>query len=119
MQFCKSTTVMKVVLSHYMKLNTIRTISRSIKAHNSCFVQIYCISAYNITSTKENPKHRTLLLQNIMADGCTMFRVPIRSQTNTVHTSTRFNGKHKIEVMTAHPKDERKNINCPGKKSSE
>jgi hypothetical protein len=50
-----------------------------------------------------------------MADGCTMFRVPIMSQTKPVHTSTRFNGKYNIEVMNVHPRDGRKNINCSGK----
>jgi hypothetical protein len=119
MLFCKSTTVTRVVFSHYIKLNIIRTISCSVKTDNTRFVQIYCIATYKITNTKENPKHRTLLLQNIMADGRTMFRVHIMSQTNTVHTSTRFKGKYKIEVMTTHPKDERKNINNPKKKSSE
>jgi len=65
-QFCKSTTVMTVVLTHYMELNTIRTISCSVKTDNSCCVQIYCIATYRITDTKESPKQRTLLLQNIM-----------------------------------------------------
>jgi hypothetical protein len=76
---------------------------------------MYCIATYKITNTKETPKHKTLLLQNIMVDGCIMFTVPIRSQTNPVHTSTRFNGKNKIVVMTAHPTDGRININCSGK----
>jgi hypothetical protein len=88
MQFCKSTTVMKVVLPHYVKLNPIRTISCSVKTDNRCFLKIYCIATYKITNTKDNPKHRTILLQNTMADGYTMFRVPIMSQTNPVHTST-------------------------------
>jgi hypothetical protein len=79
-----------------MKLNTIKTISCSIKTDNSCSVQIYCIATYKIINTKETPKHRPLLLQKIMPDGCTMFRDPNRSQTNPVHTSTRFNGKHRI-----------------------
>jgi hypothetical protein len=65
-QFCKSTTVM-TVLTHHMKLNTIRTISCSVKTDNSCCVQIYCIATYRITNTKETPKQRNLLLQNIMA----------------------------------------------------
>jgi len=60
MQFCKSTTVMTVVLTHYMKLNTIRTISCSIKTDNSCFVQIYCIATHKITNTKASPKQRIL-----------------------------------------------------------
>ena len=51
MPFCKSTTVMTVALNHYMKLNTIRTISYSVKTDNSCFVQIYCIATYKITNT--------------------------------------------------------------------
>jgi len=38
MQFCKTTTVMTVVLTHYMKLNTIRTISCGRKTDNSCSV---------------------------------------------------------------------------------
>jgi len=86
-QFCKSTTVMTVVLTHYMKLNTIRTISCSVKTDNSCCVQIYCIAIYRITNTKESPKQRNLL-HNIMAEVHTMFRDPIVSQTNQVHTST-------------------------------
>jgi hypothetical protein len=65
-QFCKSTTVMTVVLTHYMTLNTIRTISCSVKTDNSCRVQIYCIATYRIANTKKTPKQRTLLLQNIM-----------------------------------------------------
>jgi hypothetical protein len=89
MQFCKSTTVMTVVLTHYIELNTMRTISCSIKTDNSCFVQIYCIATYKITTTKEDLKLRiSLLLQNIMDVGSTMFTVPIRSQTNPIHTST-------------------------------
>jgi len=71
-----------------MKLNTIKTISCSIKTDNSCSVQIYCIATYKITDTKETPKHRPLLLQKIMADGCTMLRDPNMSQTKPVHTST-------------------------------
>jgi len=114
-QFCKSTTVMTVVLTHYMKLNTIRTISCSVKTDNSCCVQIYCIATYRITDTKETPKQITLVLQNIMANGRTMFRDPIVSQTNPVYSSTWFNGKYEIEVMTLHPTDGRKNINCSGK----
>jgi hypothetical protein len=90
MQFCKRTTLMAVVLTHYMKLNTITTISCSVKTENSCFVQIYCIATYKITNAKESPKQRTLLLQNIMANGRTMFRVPVMSQTNPVHTATSF-----------------------------
>jgi hypothetical protein len=50
-----------------------------------------------------------------MADGRTMFTVPIMSQTNPVQTSTRFNGKYKIVVMTKHPTDGRKNTNSLGK----
>ena len=88
MQFCKSTTVMTVVFTHYMKLNTIRTISCCIKTDNSCFVQIYCIATYKITNTKQSPKQRTHLLQNIIDDGYTMRRFPIRSQTHPIHTST-------------------------------
>ena len=114
MPFCKSTRVMTVALTHYMKLNTIRTISCSVKTDNSCFVQIYCIAMYK-TTAKKTPKQRNLLLQNITANGCTMFRVPIMSQTNPVYTFTRFNGKYKIEIMTAHPTDGRKNINSSGK----
>jgi len=95
-QFCKSTTVMTVVLTHYMKLNTVRTISRSVKTDNSCSVQIYCIPTYRISNTKETPKQRTHVLQKIMADGRTMFRDPIVSQTNPVHTSKWFNGKYEI-----------------------
>jgi hypothetical protein len=90
MLFCKSTTVMTVVLTHCMKLNTIRTISCSVKTYNICYVQIYWIATYKITNTKESPKQKTLLLQNIMADGCTMFRVPIMRKTIPVHTSTLF-----------------------------
>jgi len=67
MQFCKSTTVMTVVLTHYMKLNTIRTISCSVKTDNCYCVLIYWIATYRITNTKETPKQRNLLLQNIMA----------------------------------------------------
>ena len=84
----KAPTVMTVVLTHYMKLNTIKTISHNIKFDNSCSVRIYCIATYKITNTKETPKQRTLLIQNAMADGRIMFRVPIMSQTNPVHTST-------------------------------
>jgi len=100
---------MAVVLTHYMKLNTIRTISCSVKTDNSCFVQIYCIATYKITNTKQSPKQRTLLLKNIMANGCTMFTVPKTSQTNPLHTSTLFNGKYKIVNMIAHPTNGRKN----------
>jgi hypothetical protein len=75
MQFRKSTTVMPVMLTHYMKLNTIGTISCSIKTDNSYYVQIYSSATYKITNTKETPKQRTLLFQNIMAKGRTMFRV--------------------------------------------
>jgi PBP1b-binding outer membrane lipoprotein LpoB len=71
---------------------------------------MYCIATYKITNTKESPKQRTLLLQNIMADGRTMFTVPIMSQTNAVHTSTLFNGKYKIAVMTKHPTGGRNNV---------
>jgi hypothetical protein len=88
MQFRKSTTVMAVVFIHYMKLNTSRTISRSVKNVNNCFEQIYCTATYKITNTKETPKQITLLLQNIMADGHTMFRDSVMSQTNEVHTPT-------------------------------
>jgi hypothetical protein len=88
MQFFKSTTLMTVALTRYLKPNTIKTISRSIKTDNSCSVLIYCIATYKITDTKESPKHRALLLQKIMADGCTMYRVPNMSQTNPVNTST-------------------------------
>jgi hypothetical protein len=49
-----------------------------------------------------------------MANGQTMFRVPIMSQKNIVHTSTKLNGRYEIEVMTAHPIDGRKNINHSG-----
>ena len=87
-QFCKSTTVVAVVLTHYMKLYTVRTISCCVKTYNICFVQIYCIATYKITNAKESSKQRTFLLQNIMVDGYTVFRVPIMSQTNPVHTST-------------------------------
>jgi len=87
MLFCKSTTVMTAVLNHYMTLNTTGTISSSVKTDNICFVQIYCIASYKVTNTKQSPKQRTLLLQNIMADGCTMLRVPVISQTHPVHTS--------------------------------
>jgi hypothetical protein len=66
MQFCKSTTVTTVVLTHYVKLNTIRTISCSIKTDNNCSVQIYWFATYKITDTKESSKQRTLLLQNII-----------------------------------------------------
>ena len=79
---------MTVVFTHYMKLNTIRFISCSVKTDNICFVQIYCIATYKITNTKDSLKQRTILLKNITADGCTMFTVPIMSQTNPVHTST-------------------------------
>jgi hypothetical protein len=54
-------------------------------------------------------------LQKIMADGCTMYRVPNMSQTNPVNTSTWFHGKYETEVTTAYPTDGRKNINCSGK----
>jgi hypothetical protein len=114
-QFCKSTTVLTVELTHYMKLNTIRTISYSVKTDNMCFVQICCIANYKITDTKESPQQRTLLLKNIMADGCTMFSTPTMNQTNPAHTSTWFNGKYEIEVMFAHPKVGRYNIKCSGK----
>ena len=114
-QFCKSTTVKTVVLTHYMKLNTIRTILCSVKTDNSCCVQIYCIETYRITNTKGSTKQRNLLLQHIMAEVHTMFRVPIVSQTNPVYTPTWFNGKYEIEFMTVHPTDRRKNINCSGK----
>ena len=97
-QFCKSTTVMTVVLTHYMKLNTNRAISCSVKTANSCFVQIYCIAFNKITNTKETPQQGTVVPQNIMADGCTMCRVPIMSQTNPVHISTAFNVKYNIEI---------------------
>jgi len=79
---------MTVVLTRYMKLNTIRTISCSVKTDNSCSVQIYCIATYKIIDTKGTPKHRTLLMQKLMADGCIMLRDPNISQTNPVHTST-------------------------------
>jgi len=114
-QFCKNTTVTTVVLTHYKKLNTIRTISSSIKTNNSCCVQIYCIATYRVTDREETPKQRTLVLQNIMADGRTIFRDPIMSQTKPVLTSIWFNGKYEFGVMTAHSTDGRKNINCSGK----
>jgi len=79
---------MTVVLTHYKKLTTIRTISCSVRNDNSCFLQIYFTAIHKITNIKETPKQRTLLLQNIMADDRTMSRVPIMSQTNLVHTST-------------------------------
>jgi hypothetical protein len=50
-----------------------------------------------------------------MADGRTMFRDHIVGQTIPVHTSTSFNGKYEIEVITAQPKDGRKNLNCSEK----
>jgi len=87
-QFCKSTTVMTVVLTHYMIQNTIRTISCSVKTDNGCCVQICCIATHRITNTKESPRQRNLLLQNIIAEVHTMFRDPIVSQTNPVHTPT-------------------------------
>ena len=96
MQFCKSTTVMTVVLTHYMKLNAIKTFSCSVKTYSSCSLQTNCIANYKITNTKENSNRRTLLIQNTMADGCIMFRVPTMSQTHPDHTSTQFNGKHTI-----------------------
>jgi len=68
-----------------MKLNTIRTISCSVKTDNSCYEQIYCIATYRITNKKETLKQIILVLENIMADGRTMFRDPIVSQTNPVH----------------------------------
>ena len=74
MQFCKRTTVMTVQLTHYMKLNNSRTISCSVKTDNICYVQIYCTATYKITNTKQTPKQKTLL-QNIMANSCTLFRV--------------------------------------------
>jgi len=77
---------MTVVLTHYMELNTIRTISYSEKTDNSCCVQIYCIATYRITNAKGSPKQRNLLLQNIMAEVHTMFSDSIMSQTNPVHT---------------------------------
>jgi len=52
MQFCKSTTVMTVVLTHYMKLSAIKTKSCSVKVDNSCSLQINCIANYKITNTK-------------------------------------------------------------------
>jgi len=63
---------MTVVLTYYMKLNTIRTISCSVKTDYSCFVQIYFTATHKITNIKETPKQRTLLLQNIMANDRTM-----------------------------------------------
>jgi hypothetical protein len=63
MQFCKGTTVMAVVLTHYMKLNTIRTISRSIKTDNSCFVKIYWIATYKITETKKAQNRKLLFAE--------------------------------------------------------
>jgi hypothetical protein len=66
---------MTVALTHYMKLNTNRATSCSVKTANSCFVQIYCIAFNKFTNTKETPKQETLLLHNIMIDGRTMFRV--------------------------------------------
>jgi hypothetical protein len=60
MQFCRSTTVMTVVLTLYIKLNTIRTISCGIKTDNSCCVKIHCIATYKITTTKEVPKKQNL-----------------------------------------------------------
>jgi len=80
MLFCKSTTVMTAVLNHYMTLNTTGTISSSVKTDNICFVQIYCIASYKVTNTKQSPKQRTLLLQNVMPDGCTMLRDPVKVQ---------------------------------------
>ena len=114
MPFCESTHVMAVVHTHYIKLNSNRNISCSINTDNSCFVQTYCIITHKITNTKKSPNQRTLLLHNIVADGRTMCRVPIMSQTNPVHTSTWFNGKYKIVVMIAHPTDGRKDINSCG-----
>jgi len=73
MLFCKSATVMTVVLTHYMKLNTIRTISCCIKTDNSSFVQIYCIATYKITNTKASPIQRTLRIKWPMAAPCSEF----------------------------------------------
>jgi hypothetical protein len=109
MQFCKSTTVMTVVLTHYIKLNPTGSISCSVKTDNSCFVQIYCITTHKITQKKETPKQRTLALKNITVEWRTMFRGPTISQTNPAHASTYFNGKYKIEVTTAYPTNGRKN----------
>jgi len=96
MQFCKSTTVMTVVLTHYMKQNAIKTCSCSVKTYSSCYLQIKSIANYKITNTKETSNQRTLLIQNTMADGRIMFSVPTMSQTHPDHNSTWFNGKHRI-----------------------
>jgi len=55
---------MIVVLTHYMKLNTIKTISCSVKTDNSCCVQIHCIAMYRITNTKETPKEKYSFAEN-------------------------------------------------------
>jgi hypothetical protein len=80
---------MTAVLTHYVKVNSIRTISYSIRTDNSSCVQIYCIATYKITTTKEGPKKRiSLLLQNILADGHTMFRFPVIRKKKTHSTLT-------------------------------
>jgi hypothetical protein len=56
MQFYRSTTVMTVVITDYVKPNTTKTISGSVKTDNSCCIQIYCTATYKITNTKESPK---------------------------------------------------------------
>jgi hypothetical protein len=78
---------MTVVLTHYMKLNTIRTISCSVRTDNSSCVQIYCIATYRITNTKETAKEKYSFAEN-NDQVHTMFRIPIVGQTNPVHTST-------------------------------
>ena len=50
-QFCKSTTVVAVALTHYMKLYTVRTISCCVKTY-ICFIEIYFTANDNITNTK-------------------------------------------------------------------
>ena len=95
-QICKSTTVMTVVLTHYMKLNAIKTFSFSVKTYSSCFLQINCITNYKINNTKETSSQRTILIQKTVAEGRIMFRVPTMRQTHPNHTSKRFNGKHTI-----------------------
>ena len=54
-QFCKSTTVMTVVLTRYMKQNSIKTISCSVKTDNSFFFMfVPCISNIKIRLLKSN-----------------------------------------------------------------
>jgi len=111
-QICKSTTVMTVLLTHYMKLNAIKTFSFSVKACNRCSLQINCIANYKITN-KNKLQTRELFLYRIqwlMAASCSQFLPwPKHTQTTLPHN---LMGNTQFWVMNAHSTDRRKNINC-------